>query len=137
MVSHAASARDGIPASLSPEIATHLLRDGLGFEGASISDDLEMGALAQFGGLPERAAAAANAGCDLVFVCSRIAEYPACVEAVERTVSEERRDEGLRRVETYRERLDSLRLAAPSPESSLEALREDVARLRGLTAVGG
>ncbi len=130
MVSHAASERDPVPASLSRDIATRLLRDGLGFLGAALSDDLEMGALARFGGLPERSAAAANAGCDLVFVCSRIEEYPACVEAVERGVSEERRDEALRRVETYRERLRALRLAAPSPDGSLEVLSADVAKLR-------
>ncbi|HVE65364.1 MAG TPA: glycoside hydrolase family 3 N-terminal domain-containing protein [Thermoanaerobaculia bacterium] len=129
MVSHAASAGNGIPASLSPEIATRLLREGLGFPGVALSDDLEMGALARFGGLPERAAAAASAGCDLVFVCSRIEEYPACVEAVRRAVSPERRDEALRRVEAYRERLDGLRRAAPAPCGSLEELRRDVAEL--------
>ncbi|MDQ5858002.1 MAG: beta-N-acetylhexosaminidase [Acidobacteriota bacterium] len=132
MVSHAASERDGIPASLSEDVATRLLREELRFEGAALSDDLEMGALARFGGLPERSAAAANAGCDLVFVCSRIEEYPACVEAVERAVSEERRDEAVRRVEAYRERLDALRLAAPTTDGSLEELREDVAELLAL-----
>jgi beta-N-acetylhexosaminidase len=136
MVSHAASERDGIPASLSPEIATRLLREGLGFEGVSLSDDLEMGALARFGGLPERSAAAANAGCDLVFVCSRIEEYPACVEAVERGVGQTRREEALRRVAAYRGQLDDRRVA-PSPEGSLEELRADVAELLALTAVGG
>jgi beta-N-acetylhexosaminidase len=135
MVSHAASENKPIPSSLSREIATHLLREALGFEGAAFSDDLEMGALARFGGLPERSAAAANAGCDLVFVCSRIEEYPACVEAVERAVRQERRDEALRRVETYRERLNALRLAAPSPEGSLEVLSAEVAELRALIAV--
>lgn len=137
MVSHAASERDRIPASLSREVATHLLREGLGFEGAALSDDLEMGALARFGGLPERSAAAANAGCDLVFVCSRIGEYPACVEAVERAVSQERLAEAHRRVETYRERLSALRLAAPSPNGSLEELGADVAELRARIADRG
>jgi len=133
MVSHAASARDGVPASLTPAVATRLLREGLGFEGVALSDDLEMGALARFGGLPERAAAAAAAGCDLVFVCSRIAEYPACVQAVERSLSDERREEALRRVEAYRRRLEGLRLAAPSLHDSLEELRRDVAELLALT----
>ena len=137
MVSHAASERDGLPASLSPEIATRLLREGLGFEGVSLSDDLEMGALARFGGLPERSVAAANAGCDLVFVCSRIEEYPACVEEVERGVGQTRRDEAQRRVAAYRRQLDDLRALAPSPERSLEELRSEVAELLALTAVGG
>lgn len=134
MVSHAASGRDGLPASLSLDIATHLLRDELGFEGLTLSDDLEMGALGRFGGLPERSAAAASAGCDLVFVCSRIGEYPACVDAVARAVSGERRDEAVRRIEAYREKLNGLREAAPPAEGSVEELREDVAELRSLIA---
>ena len=132
MVSHAAFAGDGVPSSLSGEIATRLLREGLGFAGVALSDDLEMGALARFGGLPERAAAAANAGCDLVFVCSRIEEYPACVEAVRRAVPHGRRDEALRRVGAYRERLGRLRGAAPQPVGPLEELRRDVAELLAL-----
>ncbi len=133
MVSHAASERDGLPASLSLDIATRLLRDELGFEGLALSDDLEMGALGRFGGLPERSAAAASAGCDLVFVCSRIEEYPACVDAVALAVSEERRDEAVRRIAAYRERLSDLRVAAP-PAEGVEELREDVAELRSLIA---
>ena len=132
MVSHAAGEGDGTPASLSREVATRLLREAVGFEGVSLSDDLEMGALARFGGLPERAAAAANAGCDLVFVCSRIEEYPACVEAVESSVPQERLAEALRRVAAYRERLDALRVAAPAPAGSLADLRSSVADLRAL-----
>src|SRR5215831_11151551 len=52
MISHAAGP-DGIPASLSKEKATTLLRSRLGFEGAAFSDDLEMGALSAFGGMPQ------------------------------------------------------------------------------------
>jgi beta-N-acetylhexosaminidase len=136
MVSHAAGEPDGMPASLSREVATRLLREAVGFEGVTLSDDLEMGALAKFGGLPERASAAANAGCDLVFVCSRIEEYAACVEAVRRTVPEERRAEALRRVEAYRARLRALRLGASPPERSLTELRAEVAGLREQIAAG-
>lgn len=129
MVSHAAEESDSIPASLSREIATRLLRDVVGFEGVTLSDDLEMGALARFGGLPERSVAAVNAGCDLVFVCSRTEEYPACVDAVRRAVAEERVAEALRRITVYRERLGALRLSAPSPDGSLADLRAAIAEL--------
>lgn len=129
MVSHGASESDPVPASLSRDVATGLLREEVGFRGAALSDDLEMGALARFGGLPERSAAAANAGCDLVFVCSKIEEYPACVDEVERGVPFERRAEALRRVEAYRDRLTALRLAAPPPGGSLGELRAEVAEL--------
>ncbi|KAB2957411.1 MAG: hypothetical protein F9K18_12790, partial [Thermoanaerobaculia bacterium] len=63
---------EGLPATLSPRIATDLLRRSLSFSGASFSDDLEMGALAPFGALPERGAAALAAGCDALLFCRRL-----------------------------------------------------------------
>ncbi|MFN2631824.1 MAG: glycoside hydrolase family 3 N-terminal domain-containing protein, partial [Thermoanaerobaculia bacterium] len=65
MVSHAAGP-EGLPASLSPARATALLRGAMGFGGAAFSDDLEMGALASFGEMPDRCAEASRAGCDLL-----------------------------------------------------------------------
>lgn len=130
MVSHAASEPDSMPASLSREVATRLLRDAVGFEGVALSDDLEMGALELHGGLAERSAAAVRAGCDLVFVCSRTAEYPACVDAVEQGVGEERIAEALRRIAAWRQRLDALRLGAPAPDGSLADLQTRVVELR-------
>jgi beta-N-acetylhexosaminidase len=112
MVSHAAG-EDGTPASLARAWATTHLRDILGFEGAAFSDDLEMDALAAFGGLPERSALAASAGCDLLFLCRRIEEYPACVDAVEEKVPVVRRAEAAERLEAYAAHIESLRPARP------------------------
>jgi beta-N-acetylhexosaminidase len=128
MVSHAAGA-DGRPASLSPSRATGLLRGILGFRGAAFSDDLEMGALSAFGGLPERSAAAARAGCDLLFVCRELSSLPACVEAVEREVPSERRAEASRRLDAYGRRLEALRAATPRAMRPLEALMADIREL--------
>jgi len=121
MVSHAA-AEDGLPASLAPAWATTQLRDILGFEGAAFSDDLEMGALDAFGGLPERSVRAALAGCDLLFVCRRLEEYPACVEAVERQVPAGRRAEAAERLETYAAHIERLRPARARPPEALETV---------------
>lgn len=129
MVSHAATPLEALPASLSPGVATRLLRDVLGFRGATFSDDLEMGALALFGGLPERSAAAMRAGCDLLFVCSRLEEYPDCVARVEADVPEDRRAKAAGHLDRYAERLRSLALAGPRPRA-LEAIVQDVALLR-------
>jgi beta-N-acetylhexosaminidase len=129
MVSHAAGP-DGVPSSLSRARATTLLRDVLGFEGAAFSDDLEMGALSAFGTLPQRSAAASLAGCDLLFVCSRIAEYPACVEQVSRDVPASRIEEALRRLETYGTHLGRLRRQASVPERPLSRLIAEIAELR-------
>ncbi len=123
MVSHAAGA-DGLPASLAYAWATTHLREILGFEGAAFSDDLEMGALAAFGALPERSARAANAGCDLLFVCRRLEELPSCVEAVERDVPSARRAEAAERLEAYAAHIESLRpsrLREPLPLETVAA----------------
>lgn len=125
MVSHAAD-DDGMPASLSARVATGLLRSELRFTGAAFSDDLEMGALAEFGGLPERCVRAAVAGCDLLLVCRRIADYPACVEAVERAVPGPRRDEASSRLDAYDRHVEGLREAAGPPSETIAAIREEL-----------
>lgn len=129
MISHAAGP-DGVPASLSPGRATGLLRRELGFTGAALSDDLEMGALASFGGLPQRCVAAARAGCDLLLVCSRIEVYAECIETVTREVSEERRAEAASRLESYRRHLETLREAARTPDPSPAQLIADMRELK-------
>lgn len=128
MISHAAGP-DGVPASLSRARATVLLRGGLGFGGAAFSDDLEMGALEAFGEMPDRCARAAEAGCDLLFVCRRIQTYPACVEAVERLVPRFRRDEATRRLDAYAAHLESLRRAAGPTLITLAAIRAELRAL--------
>lgn len=128
MVSHAA-AEDGMPASLSPAIAGAMLRDRLGFDGAAFSDDLEMGALATFGDLPRRAAAACRAGCDLLFVCRRIETLPECVAAAEEGVPLERRLEAASRLDAYERHLRELSGARP-PATPLEHLVEAIRALR-------
>jgi beta-N-acetylhexosaminidase len=128
MVSHAAGP-DGVPASLSPAVATQRLREEIGFTGAAFSDDLEMGALSGFGGLPERCARASGAGCDLLLVCRRIEEYPACADAVERGVPENRRSEAAGRLQTYAERIARLRAAAGPPPETLAEVRAEFAAL--------
>ena len=128
MVSHAAGP-DGIPASLSATIAGRLLRRKLGFDGAAFSDDLEMGALAAFGQLAERCVRACRAGCDLLFVCSRIDEYPDCVSAVGEQVTLRRRSAAAKRLDAYERHLRRLRDAARPPRP-LSRLAAAIARLR-------
>jgi beta-N-acetylhexosaminidase len=132
MISHAAG-EDGLPASLSRSVTTGLLRETLGFDGAAFSDDLEMGALEAFGSLPERCTRAALAGCDLLFVCSRIEEYPACVERVARQVPPARLADAAARLGRYARRLADLRKSAPKPERSLAGLAADIAALRAVS----
>jgi beta-N-acetylhexosaminidase len=129
MVSHAAGL-DGMPASLDRRKIEGVLRGRLGFEGAVFSDDLEMGALSAFGGVPRRCVLAARAGCDLLLVCSRIDVYREAVEAVEREVAAERRAAAARILDAYDGQLERLRAAARSPTSDVAELREALAKLR-------
>jgi beta-N-acetylhexosaminidase len=55
------------PATLSPTIIAEIIRGHIGFEGLLLTDDIDMEALG--GPIPERAARAQVAGCDLVLNC--------------------------------------------------------------------
>ena len=56
------------PATLSPKVIAEIIRGRISFQGLLLSDDIAMAALA--GPLPDRAAAALQAGCDLILHCS-------------------------------------------------------------------
>lgn len=63
-----------VPASLSPQWITGVLRDQLGFDGVVISDDLEMGAIRQHFTLQQTVIMAVRAGMD-VLLFSNTAKY--------------------------------------------------------------
>jgi beta-N-acetylhexosaminidase len=90
------------PATLSPAIATELLRKGIEFRGATFSDDLEMGALSRLGTLPELAEASLRAGCDGLPFCRRLEEAPAIARRLERAANESRLREATKRLNDYR-----------------------------------
>ena len=74
MVSHgwfpALSGEPPLPASLDPRIVRDLLRRDLGFEGAILTDDLEMGAVVDRAPFGEVAVEAVAAGHDLLLICA-------------------------------------------------------------------
>ena len=60
---------DAVPATFSRKIMTGLLREKYGYKGVVVSDDLEMGALANYGGAEAAIVKADRAGHDLLLVC--------------------------------------------------------------------
>ena len=118
----------GLPASLSPAIAGHLLRRRLSFRGLAISDDLEMRALGEWGSLPEVAAAALAAGCDLLPVCHSLEGALEVAARLSRPRLAERAREAGGRLRRYRRHLGRLRRLARHPESLAAVQR----RLRDL-----
>ena len=74
---------DRLPATLSP-LALQLLRRDVGFQGACISDDLEMKAIADAYGVVDGAELAISAGCDGVLVCHTLALQHQAIDGIAR-----------------------------------------------------
>jgi len=74
---------DRLPATLSP-LALQLLRRDVGFQGACISDDLEMKAIADTYGVVDGAELAISAGCDGVLVCHSLALQHQAIDGIAR-----------------------------------------------------
>lgn len=87
----ALTGRSDLPATLSPEILTGLLRRELGFRGVIVTDALDMGAIHQGEGLGEAGVQAALAGADLLLVSAA----PEDQERVYRALNEAGRSERL------------------------------------------
>jgi len=122
MVSHASLGRGKPPATLDAAVATGLLRDEVGFAGLAISDDLEMGALSEFGGIPDRAAAAFDAGCDVLCFGKRTEALPEAAARVEQTISESRRAAAALRLAQFREALGGIAARRRSSARPLPAI---------------
>jgi len=71
-----------VPATLSEPIVTGLLKGRLGFSGVVVSDDLEMGAIADRYGPEEAAVLAVSAGVDLLLFCHRRERWEAAHDAL-------------------------------------------------------
>ena len=103
----------GIPATLSYQVLTRLLREELGFEGLILTDCMEMKAIQNTFGTVEAAVLTIEAGADLVLI-SQTEElqqkaFEALVAAVRSgRISEERIDQSLARVIKAKEWLNSL-----------------------------
>lgn len=126
MSSHAVypALEPGTPATLSRKILIDLLRGQLHFEGLIISDDLEMGAIAETRGLPEGAAAALEAGIDLLLICKDQSQLIASIERIRdgvlrEEIAHERIEASVQRVAACKQRF-----LHPLKRVSLRTVRE-------------
>ena len=91
------------PASLSSKIMTDLLRNKLGYKGIIITDDMEMGAVANHNDFMSIGVNAVKAGADIVLVCHEYEHqqevYLGLLDAVNSgEISQERIDESVKRI---------------------------------------
>ncbi len=128
-----------LPSSLSFNFVTKLLRAELGFEGVSITDDLEMGAILKNYGIGSASKMALGAGVDMLAVCNdpgRIREaFDAVVSAV-RTgeISEARIDESVKRIASLKKLLSP---PAVFDEKRIGELSAAIKSLKERLTIGG
>jgi beta-N-acetylhexosaminidase len=141
MVAHAAFPNSGLqepspngtllPSSLSASVINALLRNGLGFDGLVITDDLEMGSIVRNFGIGEAAVMALDAGADMLAICAdagRIAEgFHAVLGSVRSgQLTEDRIDRSLKRIAGARSLLHE---PLPFDPQRLAELSDAVTRL--------
>jgi beta-N-acetylhexosaminidase len=121
-----------------------LLRGELGYDGAIVSDDLEMRAVADRWGVAQAAVMAIEAGCDALLVCSSLERIVAARDAL---AARARADEAFAaRLQEAAARIDRLpRIEAPAPDvleriaaAGGDAIEREIgARAGGARATGG
>lgn len=103
MVSHISAPNaisQDVPASLSSEFITDLLRNEMGYEGIIITDAMNMGAIAEHYGSAQAAVEAFTAGVDMILMPEDFqAAYQGILDAVGNgTISQERLDQSVLRI---------------------------------------
>ncbi len=75
-----------LPASLSAQITSGLLRQDLGFKGLIMTDDLSMKAITNTWGIEEAAVLALEAGADVLLICSGLNDVQSAHQAIVKAV---------------------------------------------------
>ena len=74
------------PATLSRPILTNLLRNELGFDGVTLTDDMEMRAILDHGSIGEASVRSLQAGADMVLICHQQSRQTEAVQAIEQAL---------------------------------------------------
>jgi beta-N-acetylhexosaminidase len=112
------------PATLSPTVLTKVLRERMGFRGLTITDDLEMGAIATDRSVAEGALKSFQAGADILLICKDQGHARESLDVLQQavskgTISAERLAQSLERIRKMKERFLGHR-----EEISLAGVRE-------------
>jgi len=121
-----------LPSSLSKNFISQLLRRDMGFQGVSITDDLEMGAIEKNYGIADACVRAIEAGQDMLAICASPehirAGFNAVTVAVEsQRIAESRVDESLARIASLKAQI------SPMPNFDLGRIPDISAEIRELT----
>jgi beta-N-acetylhexosaminidase len=122
----------GSPATLSRTLNRDLL-DRVGFQGAAVSDDMEMHAVSDLGTYEEIAERALVAGNDVILFCSHIERVPDLQHFLSEKAKQDaafgaRFAEAGRRAEGYREYIVRLRENAPPPVATFDDVIDEAVR---------
>jgi beta-N-acetylhexosaminidase len=116
-----------LPASLSPDWITTVLRGELGYDGVVISDDLEMGAIRKHFDLKETVIRAVNAGTDVLLFSNTLKPHLGLADEIrEILVAEAERDPAFRaRIEESYRRIVALKGRIGAAPAGIEAAGEE------------
>jgi beta-N-acetylhexosaminidase len=122
----------GSPATLSHRLNRDLL-DRIGFEGAAVSDDMEMHAVSDLGTYEEIAARALMAGNDIILFCSNIERIPELQQHLSERAKRDaafgaRFTDACKRGEGYRTHVARLRELAPTPVARFDDVIDEAIR---------
>ena len=111
------------PATLSRAILTDLLRRRFGFDGLVLTDDLEMRAIADHGGVEDAAVRALQAGADMLLICKEPAQQVAAMEAVLKAVEADEIDRAQIEMSLARIKRTKQRFLLPYVPADISAAR--------------
>ncbi|RUR17321.1 glycoside hydrolase family 3 protein [Legionella sp. km535] len=107
----------GLPATLSHEVLTGLLRETMAYDGVIISDDLQMQAISKHYTLEESLALTINAGADMMIFANQLGSITAtevidCIEQLvqNNTIELKRIDDAFRRIMRFKQQINSIEL---------------------------
>jgi beta-N-acetylhexosaminidase len=117
-----------------------LVREGLGFDGLLVTDDLEMGAIANRVGVAEAAVLALIAGADMPLICRSLALAEDAVDAIcaavaQGRLAEARVREAVARGDAYRAALPERAAVVVDAGAAQDAARAGIAVVRGTVHV--